>query len=135
MTSAHSLSEWYFSGAADHSSPIRTILWWEYRRVPFNLLVGSIAVVSLLLTLLLVDYSKLTPGEDVFEPFTLFLAPVILNVAYTAGWVVEIIFGRVWSEDGRPVGPRLLKAGTTLSLLLVAAPPILWGGIRLLQLL
>ncbi len=112
------------------------IVWWELRRIPYNLIVGGVGFCSLLLFFIFIEASnKLKPGEDAVEPLGLIAAPFIMNVCYTAGWVVEAMFGRVWSADGETIAPRLLKFGLGFSLFVVILPSSLWGLYLLLHVL
>jgi hypothetical protein len=69
-----------------------TVVWWELRRIPFNLIVGAVGVASVML-MELFGSTFIPPGEDFVEPLLL-LAGVILfallaNIAYTLCWMME----------------------------------------------
>jgi hypothetical protein len=72
-------------------------------------------------------------------PFLAILAVVIYavmaNVCYTGGWVVELIVGKVWPEEGKSFGIISFAIGLVFSMLLTLLPGFLIvgiGGIRLL---
>ncbi len=82
----------------DEQSLGQIVIWWEKRRIPYNLIVGTIGFISLLLFLLFITKSReLQPGEDAVEPMALFMAPILMNIGYTLGWFVEGML-KVFSE-------------------------------------
>ena len=95
--------------------------WWERRRVPYNLFLAAVGVPSLLLFYWTMDAShSVPPGEDAVEPMALIAAPVLANIAYTLGWMVEGVgHRRPWVS---PAGPRLMRMGLWFSLLVVLFP-------------
>jgi NADH:ubiquinone oxidoreductase subunit 5 (subunit L)/multisubunit Na+/H+ antiporter MnhA subunit len=134
MKSGKRLQEWIFSVPEGGRSASDIIRWWELRRIPYNLLVGITGLCSLLLFYFFISRTNaLKPGEDAIEPMALVAAPVIMNLCYTAGWIVEVFLGKPQSEDGRVLGPRLLKVGLKSSLVVVALPTAFWAGYWLLQ--
>jgi len=72
----------------------QTILWWELRRLPFNLLVGFAGVISIaasVLTALFTGSECGIPGSPFFAVVGIVLYGVTANVMYTGGWVVELL--------------------------------------------
>jgi hypothetical protein len=118
---------WLFSRSSSNLGPLGIILWWEARRVPYNLIIGIFGCFSLILFFLFINASgHLKPGEDAVEPMALMLAPFAINLCYTAGWIVEVALWIIGKRDPR-IGPFLFKTGTAFSLLAAAFPSILWG--------
>ncbi len=112
----------------------KTILWWELRRIPVNVLIGAYGILSLSIFYWgILTSGHLQPGEDAVEPLALLIAPFIVNICYTLGWLTEISARAIFSVSPQ-FGPLLLKLGIILSLFLVSIPALLWGGYRLLQL-
>jgi hypothetical protein len=106
------------------------VLWWEVRRVPYNLLIGVYGFVCLLIFYWGITTSgELRPGEDAVETMALLAAPFIANACYTLGWIVESLFAP-WPRFGR----LLFPLGLGFSLFVISEPAILWAGVRLLQL-
>ena len=117
---------WLFAPPPDPRSAWSVIRWWEVRRVPYNLIVGGVGLLSLVVFLALIGHcGDVKPGEDAFEPIGLFLGLIAANVCYTAGWVTEISLSR-GQPSGPSMGPQLLRWGLGFSLIVVMLPAILW---------
>jgi hypothetical protein len=113
---------------AGDEAPISTwgaILWWELRRIPFNLALLVIGVVSVLLMEVIAE--RVIPvGEDAVEPMLLMAGigayAVAANVFYTLGRVVELM---VRSHDrvvARKSARKMFKIGFIGSCVLTTAP-------------
>ena len=125
--------DWFFDAPDGGRSSFDIIWWWEARRVPYNIIVGSIGLCSLLLFFMFINAADvLDTGEDAFEPIGLLLAPFVMNLGYTAGWVVELFFSQVVREQ-ETIAPKLLKAGMVFSLAVVLFPSVFWGAYLLLK--
>jgi cytochrome bd-type quinol oxidase subunit 1 len=100
------------------------ISWWERRRVPYNLFLAAVGVPSLVLFYWTMDVShSVQAGEDAVEPMALIAAPLLANIAYTLGWMVEGVGRRrPWVS---PAGPRLMRMGLWFSLFVVLSPALL----------
>ena len=99
------------------------VAWWEKRRIPYNLLVGGVGVISLVLFYWVMGQpGMLAPGEDAVEPFAVCLAPIAVNICYTAGATVELLFGGTRRVE--PLGPRLMRMGLWFSLVAVWIPTL-----------
>lgn len=54
----------------------RAVVWWELRRIPFNVVIGTYGFICLMIFFwAIVTSGQLQPGEDAVEPIALFLAP------------------------------------------------------------
>ena len=123
-----------FSVRDGERSATDIILWWELRRIPYNLIVGTTGLISLSLFYFFISRTtELKPGEDAVEPIALLAAPVVMNICYTAGWVVEGFLDKAHSDEDEVLGPKLLRSGLKLSLFVVAIPSVFWGGYWLLR--
>ena len=121
-----------FSVRDGERSATDIILWWELRRIPYNLIVGTTGLISLSLFYFFISRTNaLKLGEDAVEPIALLAAPVVMNICYTAGWVVEGFLDKAHSDE--VLGPKLLRSGLKLSLFVVILPSVFWGGYWLLQ--
>lgn len=124
---------WFFDAPIEERSTLQIILWWELRRIPFNILIGIIGFISLILLYIFVDASVTGhSSEDIIEPFAIFLAPFAINFCYTLGWFVEITFGRIWKNDEPKLASKLLRFGTGISLAIVLLPTLISGVIFIL---
>lgn len=123
---------WLFKVPDGDRSILSVVGWWEIRRIPYNILIGLFGLVCLLIFYLFIQSSgHLQVGEDAVEPTALFIAPILINFAYTAGWVIELISRGLFREQSRLIGPTLLKAGIVFSMFMVSLPAGIWGGIYL----
>ena len=113
----------------------KVILWWEVRRIAFNLFVAIYGVICLLVFFWAISSSgQLEPGEDAVEPIALLFAPILANLGYSLGWLVEITIRRLQPDIRPNFGPQLFKLGLGFSFLIISAPAVLWVGYRFLQL-
>lgn len=112
----------------------RIILWWEMRRVPFNLVIGICSVFSLVIFYWsILGSGHLQPGEDAVEPLAFIVAPVVFNICYTLGWLLELSMRAILPSLPSEFGPCLLRLGMGFSLFVISIPALYWGGYRLLQ--
>lgn len=113
-------------------SPVRNsmdvIVWWEVRRIPYNLLVGVWGTICLLIYCYSIDASgHLEAGEDAIEPLLLPVLVVAVNLCYTIGWPVEIMLRKLHPDLGPTLGKRLFHAGSMFSLLVISLPALIWS--------
>src|SRR5882724_6044548 len=93
MDFANRFKQWMFSVPEGPRSTSEIIIWWELRRVPYNIIIGAVGICSLVLFFFFVSHTKaLKPGEDPIEPFALLAAPFVVNALYTLGWIAEVFF-------------------------------------------
>jgi hypothetical protein len=112
------------------------VAWWELRRIPFNVVVGTYGFVCLVVFLWAIGTSgHLEPGEDAVEPITLVAAPFLINALYTLGWLVEAPARLIKPDLSAKLGAQLLKMGLALGLVLITIPPAIWLRVRILQIL
>ncbi len=123
----------FFHAPDGNRSNLQTILWWESRRIPYNFFVGTTGIGSLLLFFMFITKTgTLAPGEDAIEPMALFAAPILINVFYTFGWIVELAL-KYFLGIKHTYGPKLLKAGFGFSFAVVLFPSLFWGGYLFFQ--
>ena len=110
------LTEFLFPAPAErHAAAIWS--WWEKRRLPYNLWVGSAGLFTLAASYLL---SVLPPVGLLWRPVVLF--GVLANVFYTSGALVEVVTQKLWGRQLLPVGPALYRMGLTFSVGLALFP-------------
>ncbi len=122
---------WYFTqSAAATDDAVGILVWWEIRRVPYNLVVGAAGIASIALWLsigslpLMADLAN-SDRSAAAEPLSVMAAPFLFNICYTAGWVCEITLKQLGVLRA---GSILLKLGTGLSLFMVSALGVWWIG-------
>ena len=99
------------------------IIWWELRRIPYNLIVGTLGMIFLLVFALINDLPPVAPPEE--RSVSFFLVPlfgVLANLCYTGGWIAELLLRAIWREKARDVGPQLLLVGLLMSLVPLPLP-------------
>ncbi|MEO6908765.1 MAG: hypothetical protein ABI210_12840 [Abditibacteriaceae bacterium] len=127
---------WLFAIPETERTLGNVVAWWELRRFPYNIIVGSVSFVSLVIFFVSITSAHvLGPGEDPVEPLALIISPIIINICYTVGWFAESILWLIWPRKRHVWGPLLFKIGLAFSLFMVTFPALFWGGFRLLQIL
>jgi hypothetical protein len=113
----------------------QSIVWWELRRVPVNLLIGVHGILCLVVIFWAITSSHaLEPGEDAFEPLAILITPVLFNVCYTLGWLVEVPARLANPKLSPRFGPLLMKLGLGFSFCVISSPAAIWAAYRCLQL-
>lgn len=136
MEHVNQVLDWMFAVPEGERTVDDIITWWERRRLAYNLIVGITGIISFAVFLVCIIASgTLGPGEDAEEPIMgLFIAPFIINICYTLGWIVEISRqSNIFPRTDRTIGPRLLKMGLVFSLALVSFPAVFWALFLALQ--
>ncbi len=100
-------------------------LWWEFRRILYNIIVGVIGFCALIVIWTFVP----THGsQDIPEPMAIVVFAVLCNVCYCLGWFTELMLqgyvtdtGKVDSRfnPGKKYGPICFKLGLGLTLLVI----------------
>ena len=111
-------------------------MWWELRRVPVNLLIAVYGVLCLVVFFwAILSSDVLRPGEDAVEPLAIMITPVLFNIWYTLGWLMEVPARLADPKLSPRFGPILMKVGLGFSFFVIGLPALLWVGYRCLQLL
>jgi hypothetical protein len=125
-----------FQRADGPSSDWQIIVWWEVRRIPYNLLVGSAGIVSSLLCVASSLVGEKYLGEPIGLPdpplFAIFAAiayGIMANVCFAGGWIAEIAALKVWKDEAQHFGPISHTLGVIFSVALTLLPGILIMGI------
>lgn len=126
---------WLFSPPPSPISWAKVILWWEIRRIPYNIFAGLYGILCFFIFLWAMTTSGPSDdGEDFFEPFALFLAPFVVNFCYTLGWLVGVAARTLLPSLSPRFGPGLMKVGIGFSVLMISIPAVISVGFRLVQL-
>src|SRR5215210_8291148 len=104
------VTELLFPLPAVRRSPLGILMWWESRRLVYNVVVGATGVVTLGI---ISAISLIPPGlPGIRPPLVAILAyGALANICYTFGPMVEIALQRLWNHKVLPVGPALFRQG------------------------
>lgn len=106
------------------------ILWWEVRRIPYNLILGICGIASILIMETAFDLPPSLPfAERDWEPFSIIIFAVLANIFYTAGWIVELLIQNQPHENIKSFAPRYYYKGLVFSVWLAFLP----GAVHLLS--
>lgn len=121
LPSTSLISEVLFPLPAHRRTPMGILVWWESRRLAYNVIVGATGLVTLGTMGLI---SLIPPGiPRFFPPWQLILAyGALANMCFTFGPLVEIAFQRLWKGRVLPVGPVLFRQGLSFSVGLTLLP-------------
>ena len=119
---------WLFSVDYEEKSISQIIAWWEIRRIPYNAIIGISGIFSLTLYFIFLELSgHLKTGEDTIEPMALFIAPFLVNICFTAGWILESIIKIIRQSKFKRKSKQFMKLGVGFSLFVVSFPALYWG--------
>lgn len=102
--------------------------WWESRRIPFNLIVGSAGLLTCIsVGVVGLGSEILFNSEFGLPPPFLAVAGVLIygimaNVFFTGGWVAEIALRRLWPAEADRFATTSFAFGLIFSVLLTLAP-------------
>ncbi len=115
----------------------QVVLWWECRRLFFNLAVFLTGIVSCVLLIICGFCSEQMVGEAIGLPdgpllgvFAIFSYGLLANVFYTSGWICELFSrGIVDREKASAFGILAFRAGVTFSVALTRTPALVcWAA-------
>jgi hypothetical protein len=122
----HELTEFLFPAPAERRTGA-IWAWWEKRRLPYNVWVGTAGLFSVAVgTLLsLVPPTPLGPPplHLLWQPVVMFA--VLANVFYTSGAVLETFAEKLFGRQLLPIGPSLYRMGLTFSVGLALFPTLI----------
>jgi hypothetical protein len=114
------LTRFLFRAPEIRDSPGEVIAWWEARRLPYNVAVGACGTATVAALQLM---SLVTPGSHPGPPLLLVVAyGICANVAYTSGWMAELVLRRWFGSRTSIVGAALFRYGFVFSLGLTLLP-------------
>ena len=118
----------------------QVVLWWEVRRIAYNLIVGFAGVLTCAALFGIAAYSERHFGSPLGMPdppivglFAIVMYGIGANVCYTAGWIIEFFSRWAWPGKTEDFGSLALAAGTAFSVILTLAPIALFGGIAVIM--
>lgn len=120
-----------FQRAEHLEKPWQIILWWEKRRIPFNLIVGATGflVCALLFGIAVFSENKFgepigLPDPPLFGVIAIFLYGIAANVCFTGGWLAELIAKGIWKNRSEHLGEITFVLGLFFSVALTLVPVI-----------
>jgi ABC-type branched-subunit amino acid transport system permease subunit len=109
--------------------------WWETRRVPYNLIVGSTGIVSCIVvgvvaagSYFLFDSDFGMPDPPLFAIFAVLLYGIAANVCFTGGWLAELVIRKAWPNQADRFSTLSFSFGLIFSVLLTLTPAIVIGA-------
>lgn len=126
--------------------PITTVRdvigWWEARRIPFNLIVGSAGFLSFIVmgivatgSFFLFNSDFGLPDPPLFALFGVVIYGIMANVCFTAGWLVELVIRKIWPAEADRFATLTFSLGLVFSVLLTLTPGIVVGSVGVFGLL
>lgn len=120
-----------FARSTEATTALSVVRWWELRRIPFNLMVGAVGV----LTLGVVSWARIQSQVDgtnvLLLPETPYLIAAILvygvmaNLCYTVGWLAELALARLIRGSTAEFASITCALGFGFSILLTGCPGLL----------
>jgi hypothetical protein len=117
-------------------SPSEIVQWWERRRIPFNIAVGATGLVSLTFLGVLGSIGPNAHNQMLPPVIAVFIYGAIANIAYTSGWVAELLLRPLLGPQTGTVGATLFRYGLAFSVGITALPiglAVLEFGARMLE--
>jgi hypothetical protein len=108
--------------------------WWETRRVPYNLIVGSTGIISCVIVSIvglgsyfLFDSDFGQPGSPLLALFAILLYGIAANLFFTGGWLAELVVRKIWPREADGFATLSFSLGLVFSVLLTVTPGIVVG--------
>gem|GEM_PF-1586621 len=98
------------------------IMWWELRRIPYNLTLLVTGTLGILCMTLVVD-----GAEDFVSGLAIMRFTFLANFFYTFGWVIELILRLVNKHNATSFGLKSFKIGFIIAICGTFAPALIFG--------
>jgi hypothetical protein len=135
------LTGWLFARGEHEVSTFEIILWWEKRRVPYNLIVGVAGLFTCAVTVAVAVIASDKFGEPlglpdppIFAVLAVIAYGVGANVCYTGGWISEALVRKIWQERTGAFGQITFVLGLVFSVLITLAPAALFSVLLIARL-
>jgi hypothetical protein len=116
------------------------ILWWESRRIPYNLIVGTAGICTCIAVVILAFIAQEYFNSDFGLPdpplagvFLVLLYGIMANICYTAGWVVELLFIRLAPQEATAFAENTFFCGLIFSVVLTLSPAVIIGVVGFIK--
>jgi hypothetical protein len=117
------------------SNAKQVIGWWETRRIPFNLIVGTAGIFTTVIVGVVGLGSSILFGSDfgfpdppLFAVFGILIYGIMANICYTGGWIAELFVRRIWPNEADRFATLSFSTGLVFSVSLTLAPGIIVGA-------
>ena len=129
------------------TSSLQIISWWEYRRIPFNIIVGVTGILTcVFLTIEEIFFEdKLggsiigTGGSPLIIGFGIMgiiaAYGIVANICYTCGWMSELLARYLWREEAEHFGKITFVFGLLFSVFLTLSPIVISAVLILVNVL
>ena len=121
---------------------ISIIKWWEYRRIPYNLIVGATGIITLIASLLITGIaSEITgdqigfPDPPIFAIFAVLFYGIAANVCFTGGWILELIVNHIWGNRAGAFPQISFFFGVIFSIIVTLLPILFSSMVLVLSLM
>lgn len=118
-----------FQRNEENMTSIQIILWWEARRIFFNIVVGIAGAASIVVMLFSAAIAEKLfnepigwPDPPIFAIFGVIAYAVAANICYTGGWIAELISREVWGEKAKGLAEISFTLGVVFSFFLTLVP-------------
>ena len=108
------------------------IRWWEARRVPYNMIVGMVGLISSSVMVAVAFTCESRggaliglPDPPAFALVAVLLYGILANVCYSGGWITELLVAKLWFVDTARFGPIAFTLGIAFSVLVTLIPAVL----------
>jgi hypothetical protein len=123
-------------------SSAETILWWESRRIPYNVFVGITGICTCVAVIILALIAETffnsdfgIPDPPIFGVILVILYGIMANICYTGGWIVELLLHRQTPPEATAFAEKAFFRGLIFSIVLTLSPAVVIGFIGFLKFL
>lgn len=123
------LAGWLFAHQLEKSHPAHVVAWWELRRLPYNVIVGATACLTLAVFFAVAVTCEWSGGVALGMPHPPLLVVIaalaygiVVNVFYTGGWILELLVAKLWHVSTPVFGPIAFTIGTAVSVVVTLVP-------------
>jgi hypothetical protein len=124
------------------TSGVDSFVWWEARRIPYNLIVASAGIVTSLMIIAIAAGAGIffhsdfgLPDPPIFAILGVILYGIMANVCFTGGWITELFIRHFSPREADRFAPNSFFCGVIFSVLLTLTPAVLIGVIGAFKLL
>jgi hypothetical protein len=118
------------------------IVWWEARRIFYNLILGVTGILTIAVCFgsaaIGEHYIGIPiglPGSPLFALFGIAAFVIMANVCYTGGWIAELVARKIWKDQADNFGKIVFFLGLSFSVLLTLVPSVIVIGSLIIQLI